>query len=333
MDYPARFLRATTCAMMDTQYSQGERHQNGLMGVSLAGVVLQSPIVLAAGTAGYGCELNEVCDYSRIGAVITKSITREPREGNEPARIAGVGMGMLNAIGLANVGLDKFLRDKLPEAKRITPTLIGSIAGHSIDDYVAVAGAFDGCGEIPIVELNVSCPNTADGLVFGEDPNALAELLSAVRPVLANTKMMVKLSPGAPSITAMASAAVDGGADILSMINTFTALSIDVETRKPVISRGRAGLSGPGIHPIAVRMVRDVYEQVTQSTNTPIVAYGGVMTWQDAAEFILAGATAVGMGTALFVDPRIPVKVERGLEKWVRKQKVESITNLIGAMA
>jgi len=318
--------------MEDRKQSQNQQSRPGLMGGSRAGNPLRNPIILAAGTAGYGCEMSQACDLSRIGAVITKSITREPRTGNEPTRITGTPMGMLNAIGLANVGLDRFLSEKLPLCRNLDCTVIASIAGHSIDDYLAVAQAFDEHSELPIVELNVSCPNTSDGLVFGNDPIALNELLTAVRQALTQTKLMVKLSPDAPSITNMAQAAIEGGADILSMINTFTALSIDVQTRKPVISRGRAGLSGPGTHPIAVRMVRDVYEQVAKDANIPITAYGGVMTWQDAAEFILAGATAVGMGTSLFVDPRIPVRVAHGLEKWVRQQKVSSITDLIGAV-
>lgn len=305
----------------------------GPLGVDLAGVWLRSPIVLAAGTAGYVDEMVEVGALDGVGAVVTKSITLEAREGNEPTRIAGTEQGMLNAIGLANVGLERFLSAKLPAAttRAMSGTiLIGSIAGHAIADYVAVAKAFDGRAELPMVELNVSCPNTADGLVFGEDPGALEELLAAVRPVLGATKLIVKLSPNAPSIVAMARAAVLGGADVLSLVNTFTALAIDVETRLPVISRGTAGLSGPGIHPIAVRMVHEVYREVAEPAGVPMVGYGGVMTWQDAAEFILVGASAVGMGTALFVDPGLPGEVARGLKQWVRRQGVSSIGELVG---
>ena len=300
------------------------------MGVSIAGVVLDSPLILAAGTAGYIDELGEVCDLSAVGAVVTKSITPEPRPGNEPPRIAGSRLGMLNAIGLANVGLDQFLAEKLPQAANLNATVIGSIAGHSIDDYVRVASAFDERNELPMIELNVSCPNTSDGLIFGEDPNALSELLHSVRPVLNHTKMIVKLSPNAPSIVAMAEAAVQGGADVMSLINTFTAMAINVETRKPIISRGKAGLSGAGIHPIAVRMVSDVYREVAKPHNIPIIAYGGVLTWEDAAEFILVGASAVGMGTALFVDPAISKRVFKGLAKWVNRQGASSISGLVG---
>lgn len=303
-----------------------------LMGINIAGVVLNSPLMLAAGTAGYVDELSDVCDLSAVGAIITKSITPEPRPGNEPPRIAGTRLGMLNAIGLANVGLDQFLAEKLPQSNALNnkTILIGSIAGHSLDDYVRVASAFDERDELPIVELNVSCPNTSDGLIFGEDPKALSELVHAVRPVLNHTKMIVKLSPNAPSVVAVARSAVESGADAISLINTFTALAVDVETRKPIISRGKAGLSGAGIHPIAVRMVSDVYREVAKPSNTPIIAYGGVMTWEDAAEFILVGASAVGMGTALFVDPAIPKRIFKGLTKWVNHQGASSISELAG---
>ncbi len=299
---------------------------------TLAGMTWNSPIVLAAGTAGYVDELDAVVDTSAIGAIVTKSITAESRVGNVPWRIAGTDLGMLNAIGLANVGLDAFLTDKLPRAGNISPstTLIGSIAGHSIADYVKVAEAFEAEDVLPAVELNVSCPNTSDGLVFGDNPDALRSLLREIRPIFSGTKMIVKLSPNAPSIVDMAQAAVMGGADVISMINTFTALAIDVETREPIISRGVAGLSGPGIHPIAVRMVHEVYQNVARDADIPILAYGGVLNWQDAAEFILAGATAVGMGTALFIDPTIPARIYDGLMAWVKRQHVQHLSDLIG---
>ncbi len=302
------------------------------MTVNLAGVELRNPVIVASGTCGYIREIADVIDPRKIGAVTTKSITREPREGNPPWRLIDVPRGMLNAVGLANVGLDRFLAEKLPDAKSLDTVVIGSIAGHSIEDYVTVASAFDEAEDLPLVEMNVSCPNTSDGLQFGEHPRKLTELLAEIRPVLTNTKMIVKLSPNVADITKMAEAAIEGGADALTLINTVSGLAIDVESRAPRLSRGSGGLSGPAIHPIAVRMVNEVYRNVAKGAIVPIVGLGGVMTWEDAAEFILAGASAVGMGTAMFVDPKLLVKVAHGLEAWVARQGCETISELVGSV-
>lgn len=301
-----------------------------VMSVDLAGVELRNPIIAAAGTCGYVDEFARVLDPSTIGAVVTKSITRASREGNPPWRIIDAANGMLNAIGLANVGLDRFVAEKLPAAKTVDTVVIGSIAGDRVEDYVAIAEAFDAAEYLPLVELNVSCPNTDDGLVFGECPDALGRLLDAVRPALKNTGMIVKLSPNVGDIGRMARAAVDGGADALTLINTVSAMAIDVETRQPRLSRGTGGLSGPAIHPIAVRMVHEVYEAVARDRNVPIIGLGGVMGWKDAAEMILAGARAVGMGTSLFVDPKSPAKTARGLTRWVGRQGVKRVSELEG---
>lgn len=306
--------------------------EHSSLATNLGGLSLRNPVVLAAGTCGYLDEMADVLDLARVGAVVTKSITAEPREGNRPWRILDAPAGMLNAIGLANMGIEAFARDHLPRAGDCPTTIIGSVAGHSIGDYVRVAQAFDASRHIPAIELNVSCPNTGDGLIFGEDPATLRALLAEVRPAVSNSMLIVKLSPNAPSIVKMADAAINSGVDALTLINTFTALSIDVHTRRPRIANGTAGYSGPGIHPIAVRMVRDVYSNVAREAGVPIIGLGGVMRWEDAAEFILAGATAVGMGTALFVDPRLPLRVVRGLERWVAKQKCRSIGELVGAV-
>ncbi|MEM7229657.1 MAG: dihydroorotate dehydrogenase [Planctomycetota bacterium] len=296
----------------------------------VAGLTLRTPLISAAGTAGYIREIADVVSPELLGAITTKSITREPREGNPPWRLIDIPRGMLNAIGLANVGLDAFLRDKLPEAANTGTTVIGSIAGHSVSEYVEVARAFDASADLPAVELNVSCPNTADGLQFGESPTALRELLNEVRPVLSSTRMIVKLSPNVGDVVAMADAAIDGGADALTLINTVTAMSIDVDTRRLRLSRGRGGLSGPSVHPIAVRMVYDVYHGVARDAGVPIIGLGGVLGWDDAAEFILAGASAVGVGTALFVDPRLIKRIVNGLDAWVERQGCANITELIG---
>lgn len=299
------------------------------MSVDLCGVKLRNPLIAAAGTAGYVREIEDVIETRWLGAVTTKSITAEPREGNPPWRLIEVERGMLNAVGLANVGVEQFLSEKLPDARDLDAVLIGSIAGHSIDDYVTVARAFDQADDLPLVELNVSCPNTDTGLQFGDDPGALRALLREVRPALANSRMIVKLSPNVGDIGAMARAAVETGADALTLINTLSAMAIDVETRQPRLSRGSGGLSGPAIHAVAVRMVSEVYRDLGSSC-PPIIGLGGVMRWQDAAEFILAGACAVGLGTAFFVDPRIVRDVGDGLARWVTKQGCSSIRELVG---
>ncbi len=303
------------------------------LATQLFDIELRNPIVGAAGTCGYVGEMAEVTNLRHLGAVVTKSITVEQREGNPPQRVIGVSRGMMNAVGLANVGVNRFLSEKLPGAERLDTVLIGSIAGASIDDYVTIAAKFDPFAVMPMVELNVSCPNTDDGLLFGENAQALRDLVTAVRPALTHTKMIVKLSPNVGDITVMAQAAIESGADALTLTNTMPALAIDVETRQPRLSRGIGGLSGPAIHPIALRMVHEVYHGIARDAGIPIIGLGGVMNWQDAAEFILAGTTAVGMGTALMADPQSPRKVVKGLKKWVNRQGCASIKELIGQVS
>jgi dihydroorotate dehydrogenase (NAD+) catalytic subunit len=302
-----------------------------ILRTQLAGTELATPIVAAAGTCGYLDELADAFDLRWVGAVTTKSITVEPRAGNAPWRIIDVPGGMMNAIGLANVGLGAFLKDKLPHARGLPCRAFGSVAGHSVDEYVRMAAAFDAETPFPVIELNVSCPNTATGLQFGDDPTALRALMAEVRPVVMRAKLFVKVSPNA-DVVRLSGAAVEGGADGLTLVNTFTAMSIDVATRRPRLSRGRGGLSGPGIHPIAVRMVHDTWRAVAKPAGIPIIGLGGTLRWQDAAEFILAGATAVGVGTALFVDPRTPVALAKGLAGWVRSQGARSVADLVGAV-
>jgi dihydroorotate dehydrogenase (NAD+) catalytic subunit len=290
--------------------------------------------------------MSDVVDLSRVGAVVTKSITRQPREGNETWRILPVDAGMLNAIGLANVGLDAFIRDYAPRAGAVPTTVIASIAGYSVEDYVQCAAAMDAIDAIPAVELNVSCPNVHWGCEFAADPALLTELLRAVRPVLTRKRLFVKLSPiatGRPSMTEIAKVAIDPGgqpsgpnqrpgADALCISNTIPAMAIDVEARKPRLANVTGGLSGPALHPVAVKLVHDVYRAVARDSKTPIVGIGGILRWEHAAEFILAGATAVEIGTGLFVDPRTPIKVAAGLAKWAQRQGVTSVASLVGAL-
>lgn len=301
---------------------------------SLSGITLNSPILLASGTAGTLDEMSDVMDLSPLGGIVTKSITRQPREGNPYPRITWTRAGMLNAIGLANPGLDAWKSDIAPQIASVKTNIIGSVAGDSIDDYVQIASAMDAVEALQAIELNVSCPNVHSGLEFGADPAALKDLLDAVRASTLNTKLFVKLSPitvGTPNtIVDLARVAVDCGADGLTLCNTVPAMGIDVHTRKPILANTTGGMSGPAIHPITVRLVHLVYSQLTKDTNTPIIAAGGVTQWEDAAEFILAGATAVQIGAGNFADLSIPHKVAKGLDKWCFKQDGASITDLIG---
>ncbi|MFN0012747.1 MAG: dihydroorotate dehydrogenase [Phycisphaerales bacterium] len=305
------------------------------LATNLCGIPLRNPVILAAGCAGVLDEMAGVLDLSRVGAVTTKSITREAREGNATWRILEAGdAGMLNAIGLANPGLDAFLEHHAPRAAALACPVIASAAGFSIDDYVAITGNLDEWADrnIVAVELNVSCPNVKTGTEFGMNAGTLGEVVRACRAVAKRTKLFVKLSPMAPEITLVARAAIAAGADALTLTNTIPAMAIDVEARRPRLANGTGGLSGPALHPIVTRLIHEVYTKVCRETLTPIIGLGGVLRWEHAAEFVLAGATCVGMGTGLFVDPRSPLGVVRGLEKWVGRQGKQAAGELIGAI-
>ena len=303
----------------------------GLISTDLCGVALSSPVVLAAGTCGYVDEMADAIDLGRVGAVTTKSITLEPREGNPPTRILDARAGMINAIGLANMGLDRFIAEKAPLAASVPTNVIGSVAGGSVEEYLAIAGSFDEIEAIPIIELNVSCPNTDDGRHASDDPDRLKRLLVEVRGVVTRSRLFVKLPPRTDGLVELAESAVAGGADGLTLTNTLEVMSIDVETRRSRLTRPRMGYSGPGIHPLSVRLVHQVYKEFAADAGVPIIGTGGVSDWREAAEMILAGATAVGMGTALYVDPRSPIHVTEGLQRWVRSQGCASIGELVGA--
>ena len=302
------------------------------MQVKLGLVTLRNPVVLAAGTCGVMGEIGDAIDLSSLGGITTKSITKDSRIGNDPVRIADVPGGMVNAIGLANEGINSFVEHQAPKATALQTTVIGSVAGDSIESYVAVASAMNSIEGIELVEINVSCPNTEDGLEFGACPIQLSKLLDEIRPVLTNTGMIVKLSAAAGDIRPHAKAAITSGADALTLINTIPVLAIDVETKQPIISRGICGLSGKEIHPVAVRIVHEVYRDVAKDAGIPIIGTGGVMNWKDAAELILAGASAVGIGTASFVNPAIAPKIAKQLASWVTRQGCPSVHELIGAM-
>lgn len=319
---------------------------------NLAGLALPSPVVLAAGTAGTLDELagGGVLDLSQIGALVTKSITKEPREGNPTWRIlecrAPTG-GMLNAIGLANIGIEAFLRDYAPRIPNVPCRVIASVAGFSIDDYACVVERLATLDALAAIELNVSCPNVHGGTEFGVDAAALADLIRTTRALTPRTRLFAKLSPiavGQPGIAAIARAAIEPansppsgsnqrpGVDALTISNTLPAMVIDVHTRRPRLANITGGLSGPAIRPVVMKLVYDAHRLIAKPTSTPIIAAGGVISWEDAAEYTLAGATAVQIGTGLFANPRAPIAINKGLAKWVRSQSRDALHQLIGAL-
>jgi len=301
------------------------------LSVKLGRLTLKNPVLTASGTCGYGQEYGPFVDLSLLGGFTTKSVTVHPRSGNAPQRIVETAGGMLNAIGLANVGLDEFMASKVPQIAEMGTAVFVNVAGHRIDDYVQVCRRVDESPAIVGVELNVSCPNVADGLMFGTDAKLLRELVAAVRPVVRRGVLIVKLSPNVTDISATARAAIEGGADALSLVNTFLGMVIDVETQRPVLANGTGGLSGPAIKPMAVHLVNKVYREVARDAGVPIIGIGGISKWQDAVEFMLAGATAVSVGTALYVDPTTPVKIVEGLATCLTRRGLKSASELIGA--
>ncbi len=306
------------------------------LAVNIAGLGLANPMMTASGTCGYCDEYADFVDLSRLGAFVTKSITAEARRGNEPARIVETRAGMLNAIGLANVGLNVFLDEKLPKLRDLRatgPRIIANVAGHSVDDYVTTAGRIAADEAVDAIELNVSCPNVADGLTFGTDPPLLKSLVAEVRGAMRPAcRLIIKLSPNVADITTTARAAVEGGADALSLINTYTAMAIDINRRTPRIANGTGGLSGPAVRPLAVYLVHRVYREVARDAGVPIIGMGGIQYWQDAVEFLLAGATGLAVGTALFVDPATPVRVADGIAEFLAQQGCSSINEIIGTL-
>ena len=299
------------------------------MTVTLAGMRLANPVIAASGTFGYGIEFEEIVDLERLGAFVTKGISLEPMAGHQPPRMIHTSAGMLNAIGLQNVGVEEFVQKKLPELRRYPrANVIVNVFGCTVGEYVAVVQRLNQAEGIAAYELNVSCPNVhAGGMAFGSDPGSLEYLVSRVKTV-STRPLIVKLSPNVTSIAHMAQIAAGAGADAVSMVNTFLAMSIDVETRRPRLSNITGGLSGPAIKPIAVRMV---YE-TARAVQIPVIGLGGIVTPEDAVEFLLAGAAAVEVGTASFADPRATERLARGLESWCRSHHVEEVASLTRAV-
>ncbi len=301
--------------------------------VEFAGIGLANPVFTASGTCGYADELADFMDINILGGFITKSITAKPRKGNATPRIVETDSGMLNAIGLANIGLDKFIEEKLPILEQMSAAVFVNVAGRTIDEYVAVAERL--ASEIAIAgfELNISCPNVKQGgISFGTEPEQVKEITSAVKNAVGQKVLMVKLSPAVTDISVIARAAVEAGADALSLVNTFTAMVVDIETRKPVLANRTGGLSGPAIKPIAVHLVNKVYNEVAKDKGIPILGIGGIRTASDAIEFIIAGASAVAIGTASFIEPRCTVKIVEGIKKYCIRNNIPNIKELTGSL-
>ena len=301
------------------------------LSVMLGKLTVKNPVLPASGTCGYAHEYSPYVDLSKLGGFTTKSVTVKPRMGNAPQRIVETPGGMLNAIGLANVGLEEFMSDKVPQIATLGTAVFVNVAGYQIEDYVTVCRRVDTAPELAGVELNVSCPNVSDGLMFGTDPGLLKELVQAVRPEVKRGVLIVKLSPNVTNISATARAAIEGGADALSMVNTFLGMAIDIERQRPVLANLTGGLSGPAIKPMAIQMVYKVYREVARDAGIPIIGIGGIRNWQDAVEFILAGASAVSVGTALYVDPTTPLKIVDGLSEYLTRHGLRSVSDLVGA--
>lgn len=298
------------------------------MSVNIAGIKLKNPVMTASGTFGYGEEFAPYMDLNRLGAVVVKGLSLKLRQGNSPPRIVETAAGMLNSIGLQNVGVEAFIEEKLPFLRKFDTKVIVNFFGDSIDEYCEVAKALDGADGIAGLEMNISCPNKQEGwLEFGTNPDLTFKVVSAVRK---HTKLplIVKLSPNVTDITTIAKAAVDAGADVLSLINTLSGMAVDVNTRRPKLGNIIGGLSGPAIKPVALKMVW----QVAKAVNAPIIGIGGIMTAEDAIEFMLVGASAVQVGTANFIDPEATVKIIEGIDDYLRKNGVKRVSELSGSL-
>ena len=299
------------------------------MRVSLAGIELVNPVIAASGTFGYGVEFEEIVSLDRLGGFVTKGISLEPMAGNAAPRLIQTAAGMLNAIGLQNVGVVDYIQKKLPQMKRYPGCkVIVNVFGYTVGDYIEVIARLNDAEGITAYELNVSCPNVhAGGMTFGTDAGSLEYLVHRAKSV-AKRPLIVKLSPNVTSVAHMAQIAANAGADAVSLVNTFLGMAIDSETRHPRLSNVTGGLSGPAIKPIALRMV---YE-TAKAVKIPIIGMGGIITAEDAVEFLLAGATALQLGTANYADPRAAERLAKSLESWCKSHSVEKVSSLTGAL-
>ncbi len=298
------------------------------LNVNIGKLELKNPVMTASGTFGYGLEYQDFVPLNEIGAIIVKGTTLEHREGNAYPRMAETAGGMLNCVGLQNKGVDYFCKHIYPEIKDIDTNMIVNVSGHSIDSYAECAARINELEAIPAIELNISCPNVREGgMAFGVTTKGAASVVKAVRKVYDKT-LIVKLSPNVTDITQIACAVEDEGADSVSLINTIMGMAIDIERRQPMLSIGTGGLSGPCVKPVAVRMVH----QVAKAVSIPVVGLGGICTAEDAIEFFMAGATAIEIGTANFLDPAVTVKVRDGISNWLDRHGYSSVDDIIGVV-
>ena len=298
------------------------------MNVELGAVRLKNPVMTASGTFGYAAEFDEFMDLNRLGAIIVKGLSLEPANGNPPPRIVETACGMLNAIGLENVGVTAFIEEKLPFLNNISAPLFANIYGKTIEEYAQLAARLDDAPKVAGVEVNISCPNVkSGGMAFGADPSVAYAVVKAVREHTSR-HVMVKLSPNVSDIEAIAASAEDAGADSLSVINTITGMAIDATTRRPKLANITGGLSGPAIKPVALRMVWQVARRVT----IPVVGVGGIMNATDAVEFLIAGATAVQVGTANFINPRSTLEIIDGIERYLLARQLKDVREIIGSL-
>jgi dihydroorotate dehydrogenase (NAD+) catalytic subunit len=304
------------------------------LATSLCGVCLSNPVLAASGTYGYGVELKGLVKLGALGGLIVKGLSREPMDGNPPPRLVETAAGMINSVGLQNIGVRAFVRDKLPQLEGAGTAIFANIFGYAVDDYVEVVRVLEDAPGLAGYELNVSCPNTRHGgIYFSSDPALLGEVVTAVRAAIRGSRppgrpLIVKLSPNVARIEPMARAAAEAGADAISLVNTFVSLAIDPRTRKPRIGAGFGGLSGPAIKPIALRMV---YE-ASRAVSIPVIGIGGIASGADAAEFMIAGASAVEVGTASFWDPQSPVRIAEELDRFLEAENISRAADLVGTL-
>ncbi len=298
------------------------------MSVGIAGLKLRNPVMTASGTFGYGEEFSQYVDLEKIGAFVTKGLSLQPRAGNPTPRLVETPGGMLNAIGLQNVGIEAFIKKKVPFLRSVNTPAIANFFGYTPDEYAELAARLDEIPEVAALEVNISCPNVKQGgIVFGTDPGCAASVVAACRAATKKT-LIVKLSPNVTDIVEMAQACEAAGADALSVINTLTGMAVDLERRRPVLANITGGLSGPAIKPIALRMVW----QVARAVKVPVIGIGGIMSAIDALEFIVAGATAVQIGTASFVNPSAAQEIAEEMEQWLEQRGIAAVKSLIGAL-
>ena len=296
--------------------------------VDIAGIRLRNPVMTASGTFGYGSEFADHMDLESIGAIITKGLSLRPKAGNRTPRIVETPAGMLNAIGLQNVGIDAFIKEKLPFIRKMNTPVIVNVYGNSLEEYSELAQRVDSIPEVAGLEVNISCPNVKQGgIVFGTDPKAAFEVVSLVREATIKP-VIVKLSPNVTDVVEMAQASIDAGADAISLINTLTGMAIDLQKRKPVLANVTGGLSGPAIKPVALRMVW----QVAKAVKVPVIGIGGITTAMDALEFIVAGASAVQIGTANFLNPKASQDIASDMERYLMENGISGIGEIIGTL-